>query len=66
MARKDIIRSMEFALIALGHNAPWWERAEIALNAIRQEGAAVVDKHELEILQNCYGFSLQDFTEPQE
>jgi len=65
MTRNDIIRQMEFAMIALGHNSPWWNRAEVALDAIRQQGAAVVDKHELEILQNCYGFSLQDFTEPE-
>jgi len=63
--REEIINAMESAMIAIGHNAPWWTRAAVAFYAIREQGAAVVDKRELGILQSTYGFSLPDLTEPE-
>lgn len=66
MTRGDLLMEMGDAMIMLGHNMPWDERAEAALNAIRDKGAAVVDRHELELLKSVHGFSLPDLTEPQE
>ena len=66
MTREEIIRVMASTMIELGHNAPWLERAKVALSAISWMGAAVVDRHELELLKSIYGFSLPDLTEPQE
>jgi hypothetical protein len=60
--RERILKSMEDTMIACGHNAPWYYRAEAALNAIRTH-AVVVDRHELEVLRFVYGFSLPDLTE---
>jgi hypothetical protein len=61
----DIRREMEYAMIALGHNAPWWQRAAAAFKAIHEGGGAVVNRHELELLKIAYGLSLPDLTEPQ-
>jgi hypothetical protein len=66
MTRDEILKAMEDAMITLGHNAPWWARAIEAFYAISRQGAAVVDRHELELLKSVYGFSLPDLTEPQE
>jgi len=57
---------MEAAMIELGHNAAWWDRAEAAFYAISFMGGAIVDRHELELLKSTYGFPLPDLTEPQE
>ena len=66
MTGKEILVAMENEMIALGHNAPWSQRAVAAWYAIRWRGAAVVDRHELELLKSTYGFDLPDLTEPQE
>ena len=63
MTREEIIMEMADAMIALGHNAFWNMRASAAFYAIGRQGAAVVDRHELEILKSTYGFSLPDLTE---
>jgi hypothetical protein len=65
VTKEGILRVMEAAMIELGHNAAWWQRAEVALECIHFMGAAVVDKRELGILQSTYGFSLPDLAEPQ-
>jgi hypothetical protein len=66
MTKEELFEAMENCMIALGHNAPWRERAAVAFYAIRAKGCAVVDRHELEILKSTYGFNLPDLTEPQE
>jgi hypothetical protein len=66
MITKEILMAMEQAMIVRGHNAPWIERAAAAFYAIGEHGAAVVDRHELELLKSVYGFDLPDLTEPQE
>ena len=66
MTRKEILLAMEHAMVLEGHNAPWWVRTVAAFDAIGEHGAAVVNRHELELLKNTYGFDLPDLTEPQE
>ena len=66
MTTEEILKEMEDVMIGLGHNAPWRIRAAAALGAIGLMGAAVVDRHELELLKSTYGFSLPDLTEPKE